>query len=433
MTQQMTVANYELLDELGYGNFSKVKLARHVRTNQYVAIKIMQKSKIGKDSLQKAGREIKVMRLLNHPHIVKLDEVIETTTHLYLILEYCSGGDIFDYIELNGKLNESESRKFFKQIVSAIEYCHGRHVLHRDLKLENLLLDDHMNIKVADFGFTNTYKKDRKLLTSCGSPPYAAPELFLGKPYYGPEIDVWSLGVVLFAMSCGNLPFSGKNIQEIRREVLRGKVAYPKHLTDDCVDLISRILVPDPQLRYNLNDIKNHIWMNQLDGKECVPDSKNCKSTVSSIHLFEKSDQISFGIDKLPNIFDAFISQNNQEELLSKNLGKICINDLSMEISETSSSEKLSLNARKFTFATFILPFADPDQCKSKLVEILNSLTIEFAGNGFLFDCKLHQLEFELEICKIINLDKYGLRHRRKKGDIGYYRLIYTKISNLFK
>lgn len=163
------------------------------------------------------------MKMLNHPNIVKLIQVIETEKTTYLIMEYASKGELFDYLVLNGRMKEKEAREKFRQIVSAVQYCHQKGIVHRDLKAENLLLDADLNIKIADFGFSNEFTTGSKLDTYCGSPPYAAPELFRGLKYDGPEVDVWSLGVLLYTMVSGTLPFDGATLRELRERVLRGK------------------------------------------------------------------------------------------------------------------------------------------------------------------------------------------------------------------
>lgn len=179
--EQPHVGNYRLLRTIGKGNFAKVKLARHVLTGKEVAIKIIDKTQLNPTSLQKLFREVRIMKGLNHPNIVKLFEVIETEKTLYLVMEYASAGEVFDYLVSHGRMKEKEARAKFRQIVSAVHYCHQKNIVHRDLKAENLLLDADANIKIADFGFSNEFRLGSKLDTFCGSPPYAAPELFQGK------------------------------------------------------------------------------------------------------------------------------------------------------------------------------------------------------------------------------------------------------------
>ncbi|XP_077776274.1 serine/threonine-protein kinase MARK2 isoform X11 [Podarcis muralis] len=260
--EQPHIGNYRLLKTIGKGNFAKVKLARHVLTGKEVAVKIIDKTQLNSSSLQKLFREVRIMKVLNHPNIVKLFEVIETEKTLYLVMEYASGGEVFDYLVAHGRMKEKEARAKFRQIVSAVQYCHQKFIVHRDLKAENLLLDADMNIKIADFGFSNEFTFGNKLDTFCGSPPYAAPELFQGKKYDGPEVDVWSLGVILYTLVSGSLPFDGQNLKELRERVLRGKYRIPFYMSTDCENLLKKFLILNPSKRGTLEQIMKDRWMN---------------------------------------------------------------------------------------------------------------------------------------------------------------------------
>ncbi|XP_063920284.1 serine/threonine-protein kinase MARK2-like isoform X3 [Zophobas morio] len=261
--EEPTIGKYKLLKTIGKGNFAKVKLAKHVPTGKEVAIKIIDKTQLNPSSLQKLFREVRIMKMLDHPNIVKLFQVIETEKTLYLVMEYASGGEVFDYLVLHGRMKEKEARSKFRQIVSAVQYCHQKRIIHRDLKAENLLLDSEMNIKIADFGFSNEFTPGNKLDTFCGSPPYAAPELFQGKKYDGPEVDVWSLGVILYTLVSGSLPFDGSTLRELRERVLRGKYRIPFYMSTDCENLLKKFLVLNPAKRANLETIMKDKWMNQ--------------------------------------------------------------------------------------------------------------------------------------------------------------------------
>ncbi|XP_076372235.1 serine/threonine-protein kinase SIK3-like isoform X2 [Tachypleus tridentatus] len=203
------------------------------------------------------------MKLLDHPHIVRLYQVMETKKMIYLVTEYASQGEIFDNLVANGRMNENEARKKFQQILGAVNYCHQKHVVHRDLKAENLLLDADMNIKIADFGFSNYFEPGKRLSTWCGSPPYAAPELFEGKQYDGPKADIWSLGVVLYVLVCGALPFDGNTLQSLRTRVLAGKIRIPFFMSSECEHLIRHMLIVDPEKRFTIQQIVQHKWMQQ--------------------------------------------------------------------------------------------------------------------------------------------------------------------------
>ncbi|KAL0280770.1 UNVERIFIED_CONTAM: hypothetical protein PYX00_001972 [Menopon gallinae] len=255
------VGFYDIERTIGKGNFAVVKLARHRITKTEVAIKIIDKSQLDPVNLLKVYREVDIMKQLDHPHIIKLYQVMETKNMIYIVSEYASQGEIFDYIARCGRMNEVAARRKFWQILSAVEYCHNRRVVHRDLKAENLLMDSNMDMKIADFGFSNYYKPNEQLSTWCGSPPYAAPEVFQGQKYVGPEIDIWSLGVVLYVLVCGALPFDGSTLQSLRDRVLSGRFRIPYFMSSDCESLIRKMLVVDPSKRYSIESIKRHRWM----------------------------------------------------------------------------------------------------------------------------------------------------------------------------
>nr|CDS15141.1 serine:threonine protein kinase MARK2 [Echinococcus granulosus] len=259
---QPQIGKYKFIRTIGKGNFAKVKLACHVITGKEVAIKIIDKTQLSPSSRQKLFREVRVMKMLDHPNIVKLFEIIANEKILYLVMEYASGGEVFDFLVTHGKMAEREARAKFRQIVSAVQYCHQKKVVHRDLKAENLLLDAQMNVKIADFGFSNEFSSDKKLDTFCGSPPYAAPELFEGRKYDGPEVDVWSLGVILYTLVSGALPFDGQNLRELRERVLTGKYRVPFYMSTDCEALLRKMLHLNPAKRHTLESVMKDKWIN---------------------------------------------------------------------------------------------------------------------------------------------------------------------------
>ncbi|XVF58324.1 hypothetical protein PTKIN_Ptkin07bG0057000 [Pterospermum kingtungense] len=253
--------NYKLGRRLGIGSFAKVKIAEHALTGHKVAIKILNRRKIKDMEMEeKVRREIKIMRLFMHPHIIRLYEVIETPTDIFLVMEYMESGELFDYIGVNGRLHEDEARNFFQQIISGVEYCHRHMVVHRDLKPENLLLDSKCNVKIADFGFSSIMRDGHFLKTSCGSLNYAAPEIISGKLYAGPEVDVWSCGVILYALLCAKLPFDDENIPNLFKKIRSGIYTLPSHLSPGARDLIRRMLVVDPMKRMTIPEICRHPW-----------------------------------------------------------------------------------------------------------------------------------------------------------------------------
>ena len=229
-----------------------------------MAIKILEKDKIADmGDLKRVKREISILKEVKHPNIIQLYEIIETTEELFLVTDYISGGELFDYIVGKGKIEEGEACKYFRQIIAGIEYLHKLRIAHRDLKPENLLLDSEMSIKIVDFGLSNHYSNAELLQTACGSPCYAAPEMIKGNSYYGPTVDVWSSGIILFAMVCGYLPFEDENTSKLYKKILNGSFEIPEHVSKGAKDLLKSILKTDPQVRFTINDIKNHKWFTQ--------------------------------------------------------------------------------------------------------------------------------------------------------------------------
>ncbi|KAI1229723.1 hypothetical protein IHE44_0010908 [Lamprotornis superbus] len=424
--EQPHIGNYRLLKTIGKGNFAKVKLARHVLTGKEVAVKIIDKTQLNSSSLQKLFREVRIMKVLNHPNIgetpktpsaappplpggvpplwggsqgcppplggsqgcpptplpplaVKLFEVIETEKTLYLVMEYASGGEVFDYLVAHGRMKEKEARAKFRQIVSAVQYCHQKFIVHRDLKAENLLLDADMNIKIADFGFSNEFTFGNKLDTFCGSPPYAAPELFQGKKYDGPEVDVWSLGVILYTLVSGSLPFDGQNLkvcpqpwvpqgvweppwvglesprvvlgvsrvvwgscgwfwgahalfwgpQELRERVLRGKYRIPFYMSTDCENLLKKFLILNPTKRGTLEQIMKDRWMNvgHEDDElkpymEPVPDYKDPRRTELMVSMGYTREEIQESLvgQKYNEVMATYLLLDHKSSELEENL-----------------------------------------------------------------------------------------------------------------
>ena len=242
-------------------------------------------------------REVRILKTLNHPHITRLYEVIDTPQEVFLAMEYAEGGELFDYLVGHGRMKEKDARKQFRQIISAVDFCHTRHVIHRDLKAENLLLDLQMNAKIADFGFSNNFEDGKPLSTWCGSPPYAAPELFQGREYLGPEVDIWSLGVVLYVLICGTLPFDGSTLVAVRQRVLSGDFKVPFYMTHDCERLIRGMLALDPAQRITIEEIREDKWFN--DGYEPLSDPKEAEIVITmSQHAFILSRMEDLGIPR---------------------------------------------------------------------------------------------------------------------------------------
>lgn len=252
------IGDYIIIKSLGSGSYGKVKLAEHKVTGQKVAIKIVKKSVfISTPEMQeKIQREISIMRLLDHPHLLKLVDVYESVRHLYIVLEYAAHGELFDFLVDRGSLSVELATYLFRQLIYGLEFLHTHQICHRDIKPENILLDSHDNVKIADFGFAR-WMPDNTAYTACGSPHYTAPEVIIGLPYDGRSSDIWSCGVVFYTLMCGRLPFDEPTVRKLLARVRSGRFVMPE-FPNDIKDLIGKMLTVDPAKRITIPEIKQH-------------------------------------------------------------------------------------------------------------------------------------------------------------------------------
>ncbi|KAG5178631.1 CBL-interacting-like PK [Tribonema minus] len=260
------VGKYEIGKTIGEGTFGKVKLAVNTETNEKVAIKVLDKSIIQKQNMgAQVKREISIMKLVRHSYVVQLKEVLASSTRIFLVCELITGGELFDKIVEKQRFSEDEARFYFKQLVEGVDYCHSQGVCHRDLKPENILLDSNGNVKISDFGLSNLYSggddEALKLLhTTCGTPNYVAPEVLADRGYDGRMADVWSLGVILYVLLAGFLPFDEPSMSNLFRKIQAADFSYPRWFSEDVRSLIDAILVPDPRQRLSIAQIRGHPW-----------------------------------------------------------------------------------------------------------------------------------------------------------------------------
>lgn len=256
-----SLGHYVLGKTIGEGTFGKVKVGTHVLTGEKVAVKILEKDRVVDTSdVERVSREIHILSIVRHPNIIQLFEIVETAKQLYLITEYASGGELYEYIVANTRLKEPEACRLFQQVVAGVEYIHKLKIVHRDLKPENLLLNYAKDVKVVDFGLSNTYKQDERLKTACGSPCYAAPEMIANRKYDGLQVDIWSAGVVLFALLCGSLPFEDPDTSSLYKKILAGSYTIPSFLSEEAKEMIRGMLNTDPKVRFGIEEIKRHPW-----------------------------------------------------------------------------------------------------------------------------------------------------------------------------
>ncbi|XP_004913520.1 serine/threonine-protein kinase BRSK2 isoform X3 [Xenopus tropicalis] len=318
------VGPYRLEKTLGKGQTGLVKLGIHCVTCQKVAIKIVNREKLSESVLMKVEREIAILKLIEHPHVLKLHDVYENKKYLYLVLEHVSGGELFDYLVKKGRLTPKEARKFFRQIISALDFCHSHSICHRDLKPENLLLDEKNNIRIADFGMASLQVGDSLLETSCGSPHYACPEVIRGEKYDGRKADIWSCGVILFALLVGALPFDDDNLRQLLEKVKRGVFHMPHFIPPDCQNLLCGMIEVDPTKRLTLEAIQKHTWYiggkNEPEPEQAVPRKVQVGSLPSledvDPDVLESMHSLGCFRDRNKLLQDLLSEEENQEKMI---------------------------------------------------------------------------------------------------------------------
>ena len=316
--EEYKLGNYLIKKTLGKGTFGKVKLGIYMPTQEKVAIKILEKSRIiEKDDEIRVKREFEMLTLFSHPNVILVAEIFESAGSFYSVMEYCEGGELFNYIVRNRRLSQNEAAFFYYQLINGLEYIHSLGIVHRDLKPENLLLTKDHILKIIDFGLSNYFKTEQKnlLVTPCGSPCYASPEMVAGKKYNGFKIDIWSTGIILYAMLCGYLPFEDKDNDILFEKILECKLIFPKYISKLGKSLIEKILVIDPNKRITIKEIKKHPFY--LKGKELFESEFSICHIENNMKAFNTNDDIN-------NIMDIHILNDSKEnvENINKNNNK---------------------------------------------------------------------------------------------------------------
>ena len=365
---EVKIGNYLIKNTLGKGTFGKVKLGIFIPKNKKVAVKILEKRKLKEeDDIVRLKREFEMLSQFNHPNVIAVSEIFESTEAYFTVMEYCEGGELFNYIVENKYLSEEKSAFFYFQLINGLEYIHSLGIVHRDLKPENLLLTKDHILKIIDFGLSNYFKQNQHdlLETPCGSPCYASPEMLSGENYDGFKIDIWATGIILFAMLCGFLPFDHKDNDKLFMKILECKIQYPKGLSSEAKDLIRKILVPDPMKRITIGEIKKHPFY--LKGKE-IFESNFTVYQVSQDEFSDSEDSSSFNYYTIENnlffheynhksevqfnkfklfYYNNLKKRNNYSydkiRLITKNIGKKLVN-IEKEIKKMKKRKKIGNN-----------------------------------------------------------------------------------------
>jgi 5'-AMP-activated protein kinase catalytic alpha subunit len=308
------VGKYEIGRTIGEGTFAKVKFAQNTETGESVAMKILDRSTIIKHKMaDQIKREISIMKLVRHPYVVRLHEVLASRTKIYIILEFITGGELFDKIVHHGRLSEAEARRYFQQLIDGVDYCHSKGVYHRDLKPENLLLDSLGNMKISDFGLSALPEQGVSMLrTTCGTPNYVAPEVLSHKGYKGAPADVWSCGVILYVLIAGYLPFDELDLTTLYSKIDKAEFSCPAWFPVGAKSLIQRILDPNPENRITIEQIRSDEWFQ----KNYVP-----------VHLLEYED---VNLDDINAAFDSAEDQRDNPQCEIEDTGPLTLNAFDM-------------------------------------------------------------------------------------------------------
>ena len=334
----LLINNYELKEDIGEGNFGKVKLGIYKKTGEEFAIKIINKDKIKKQMKNILFKENEIITKFNHINVVYVFQIIEDEKNIYIVMEYCNKGELFDYIVAHQKLDEDEASLFFYQLINGVDYIHKKGVAHRDLKPENLLLTLDKTLKIIDFGLSHEYDENSLLKTKCGSPSYAAPEIIKGKLYDGFKIDIWCCGIILYAMLCGYLPFEGNNNRELFANILECNPEYPSFLTKNSKKLIQNLLKINPDERLTIEQIKNNDFY--LKGKElCKIDYKLIEDKLEKRNTLYGSG--------FKNFFNINKTNENNEKKKNKEYKDIDNIKLNKKYDKEDTLSKISDNSNR--------------------------------------------------------------------------------------
>ncbi|CAI8587431.1 unnamed protein product [Vicia faba] len=416
----MRLGKYELGKTLGEGNFGKVKLARNTDSERFYAVKILEKNKIvDLNNTDQIKREISTLKLLKHPNVVRLYEVLASKTKIYMVLEYVNGGELFDKIASKGKLTEAHGRKMFQQLIDGVSCCHNKGVFHRDLKLENVLVDAKGNIKITDFNLSalpQHCRADGLLHTTCGSPNYVAPEILANKGYDGAKSDIWSCGVILYVILTGYLPFDDRNLAVLYQKIFKGDVQIPIWLSPGAQNIIKRILDPNPETRITMSMIKEDEWFKPGYNAANRDDEEDDVYIGDEAFSIQEPSEADLTSPKSPKLINAF-----------QLIGMSSCLDLS------GFFEKEDVSERKIRFTSNHSPKDLTEKIEDIVIEMGFSVQKKNGKLKVIHENKalksLGSLSVAAEVLEI-GPSLYVVELRKSYGDATVYRQLCKKLSN---
>lgn len=416
------VGKYELGRTIGEGTFAKVKFAKNTETGEPVAIKILDKEKVLQHKMaEQLRREIATMKRIKHPNVVRLYEVLGSRTTIYIVLEYVTGGELFDKILHHGRMKEDEARKYFQQLINAVDYCHSRGVYHRDLKPENLLLDSCGNLKVSDFGLSalaQQIQTDGLLHTACGTPNYVAPEVINDSGYDGAKADLWSCGVILFVLLAGYLPFDDSNLATLYRKISAAEFTCPPWMSFSAKKLITRILDPNPTTRITIPELLEDDWF-KITYKPPVFDDKDETSLDDVDAVFQDSEE-------------HHVTEKKEEQPTAMNAFELIAMSQGLDLGNLFGVDQGFKRETRFTSK------CPPDEIIKKIEEAAKPLGFGVRKKNYkmrLENAKAGRkgnLNVATEVFQVAK-SLYLIEVRKAKGDTLEFHKFYKKLANSLK
>ncbi|XP_047330842.1 CBL-interacting serine/threonine-protein kinase 23-like [Impatiens glandulifera] len=422
-TTRTRVGRYELGRTLGEGTFAKVKFAKNTQTGENVAIKILDKEKVLKHNMiEQIKREISTMKLIRHPNVIRMYEVMASKAKIYIVLEFVTGGELFDKVASKGRLKEDEARKYFQQLINAVDYCHSRGVYHRDLKPENLLLDTNGILKVSDFGLSalpQQLREDGLLHTTCGTPNYVAPEVIHNKGYDGAKADLWSCGVILFVLMAGYLPFEDPNLVVLYKKISKSDFNCPPWVSASAKKLIKRMLDPNPVTRITFAGVIENDWFK----KDYKPPT------------FEQEDVCLADVNALFNESENFVVERREDQAAPVTMNAFELISRSQGLNLSSLFEKqMGLVKRQTRFTSK----CSPNEIISKIEEAAGPMGFDVKKNNYKLKLQGEKtgrkghLAVATEILEVAP-SVYMVELRKSGGDTLEFHKFYKELSTGLK